>query len=395
MPKTSDENVKRCLNKLSSEINNIKDSDYRTTFTKNGCSFVTSEGKNYWHNAYKGDDFYYCFMDDSSNGNLIIRFIGEDIESAVFNIRHRIDENAQPSRYENIEKFEPTEEKDFAYKTSIDISYKTCLDCGEEVPYEKYEIVYYGLYDENNDKVFNVNSVPYREYSYRYDYLLSTWKYQNSGRIYEYIYDKECGFIKTYEAQLECNINTNYQLYPMYEDYYDYRIEKGDNKYTLTYRVTFVNNWLKFITTSEWLDFIVTKVGDLSLHIEYKGEKYYMLEGEMTLESTTSLIIDAEYINVAGFGISLGKENSSVYYHSIWGDHEENTYSYSYSYTINEIGKCVLEDKNGAKKVINSPIKDPNQLDHFAGFESMNYKHFKHLRLETFEKSYNALILNK
>ena len=387
LAKTTDENVRGSLNKLYSEINSIKDSDYRTVFSKNGCTFVASEGRNYWHNAYKGQDFYYCFAEDSSNGVLVIRFVGTDIEGASFNIKHRINQNESTEGKKTVT-YEPAEEVGFYYKYETDIFYATCLDCEELVPSWKGEIIFYGSFVDYDGSA-EFRGVPIYDTTYRYDQALATWRCVG-GRMQEYKYDEEFEerWVMTYDAQLECNENTNYELYPMYEDYFEYKLEKSEDKYTLTYRDTFVDNWLKFITTKKWIDFVITKTGDLSLKCDYKGEMFGYTNGEMGLEYSSSFVINAEYINVDGLGISLFKEDSSVDFQTSWGGDRKEDHSQTYSYSVGEDNLIYVEDEYGSYAAI-TPVVKPTRLRYFEAYET---SYWNHLLNKTYMEFYDSMI---
>lgn len=387
LAKTTDENVRKSLNNLYGEIKNIKDSNYRTVFSNISCSFVASEGRNYWHNAYKGEDFYYCFSEESSNGVLVIRFIGTDIESASFNIKHRVDGTETTTGGEPIVTYEPAEEEGFFYKHETNIYYATCLDCGEKVPNWKGYLISYGYFQEV-DGIEEFWGEPIYDETYRYDQELGIWRCVG-GYIQEYYYDKDFeGWIRTYSAQLECNENTNYELYPMYEWYYEYKVEKSEDKYTLSYKEIFINNWLKTTTTNKWIDFVITKTGDLSLKCDYKSESYSYENGKMVLELSTSFVTNMEYINVDGLGISLSKTKTSVNSWSSWDGDRKKDYSSTLYYSVDKDGLIWVEDED-VEYSIEMPIV---KLDRLNYFEHYDEAYWTYLLNKSFDEFYYSVI---
>lgn len=287
----TDENVLNGLNSLHSKIEGVKDVDYMSSYNKNGFVFNTIKGKNYWHNAYKCEDFYYTYGGESFNGLLVIRVDEQSFTNVVFNIKHKYnDDGGWGTPSTPVKTYESYQDGRYLLETEIEDYYGVCEICGEMIPTYRIESINVVSLDKTT-RIFEVQYL-----SYEYDYDLCVFK-PFSGFKYEYEYDEyndryEC----VYSAQLECNENTNYEIYPMYEYFYDNYVTDDGDKTKVVKATYFKNNWLKtstvFFDAEVEVEKVATNKFNLTSYFEtntmYEGVYYRtsQMEGTYELEVT-------------------------------------------------------------------------------------------------------------
>ena len=347
-----DENTISSLNALAGSILSISEENYFTVFENNNYFFDTVDASNYWHNAYKCEEFYFIFGGAALTGVLLLFENGKEITDAQYNIKHRYD-GVNGAYYYTL-KYKEVEDTPYLYgtyiRTTTEVYYAICDDCGEEVPFRKFlrkEIVYLGdgLDGEGNTEIIESVGCIY-SVSYDYNFTLCMFKATGGGKT-EYIYVEELNeWMCTYNAQLECNENTNYVLYPMYEYYYDYQVNKDGDEIVVSFISYWQNNWLHWSDIEKETEIRISQVDDMKLHFDINEKIYGMDNGVVYINTEYIYSMDAEYMMVDYFdeptlSICQYTETSKSYIKGeLYSEYSSGQY-YEYFYQCDEANNII------------------------------------------------------